>query len=369
MTKQPVRVLHLFANLNLGGAESRIMDIYRNQSREQVINDFVIMTNEHCYFTNEVLSTGGVIHAIPNPRYGMIKNCLALYRLLKKHPRYNALHAHTSYYSGIAIFIAWLAGINKRVAHARNQATGNQGFTNRLKFWLGRMLANTFATSRLAISHAAGDFLFGEGKYKVVANAFDFSGICHKSDDSVAKLKMAHGINDNLLNLVVVARFYPIKNHQFLLPLLKQYVEKTPNICLHFIGDGELRESIELQVQKMQLANYVRFWGKRDDVKQLLAMFDVMIMPSLSEGLGVAALEAQAAGLSCVLSSGVPQEADIGLGMCQFLELSNPPERWLNAIDLAANQKIVAKSNLHQQFAQQGYTLSATQQAYLREYR
>lgn len=369
MSKQPLRVLHLFANLNLGGAESRMMDIYRQQDKSVIINDFVIMTDEHCYFTDEILASGGIIHTIKNPRAGLLSNIKSLYQLLTKHPQYDALHAHTSYYSGIAVFVAWLAGINKRVAHARNQATGTDNFINKLRFLLGKTLANLFATSKLAISRAAGDFLFGEGQFKVIANAFDFSGICHKSDDSIAKLKMAHGINDNKLNLVVVARFYPIKNHQFLLPLLKQYVDSNPNICLHFIGDGELRESIELQVQHMQLSNHVRFWGKRSDVKQLLAMFDVMIMPSLSEGLGVAALEAQAAGLPCVLSSGVPNEADIGLGMCQFIKLTSPAEQWLSALDHAASQPVVNKQALQQQFTQQGYTIAATQDAYLQEYR
>ena len=119
-----ISVLHVFMNLNLGGAESRIMDLFRSQDPDVLTNDFVIMTDEHCYFTDEVLDKGGNIHVIDSPRKGIVKNLRQLYQLLKTNPQYDALHAHTSYYSGLCVFIAFLAGIPARITHARNTSTG-----------------------------------------------------------------------------------------------------------------------------------------------------------------------------------------------------------------------------------------------------
>ena len=69
-----ISVLHVFMNLNLGGAESRIMDLFRSQDPDILINDFLIMTNEHCYFTDDVIAKGGTIHVIDSPRDGIVKN-------------------------------------------------------------------------------------------------------------------------------------------------------------------------------------------------------------------------------------------------------------------------------------------------------
>ncbi len=93
-----------------------------------------------------------------------------------------------------------------------------------------------------------------------------------------------------------------------------------------------------------------------------------MVMTSLSEGLGVAALEAQAAGLPCVLSMGIPQAADIGVGLCQYLNLSASHGLWVNAIQQQALLPAVSKIDIDQQFEDRGYSLSATRQRYLDAY-
>ena len=154
-----------------------------------------------------------------------------------------------------------------------------------------------------------------------------------------------------------------------MIDLLKALTSQGHNCQLHLIGDGELRAEIEAQVVAQSLSERVRFWGKRNDVAQLLSLFDVMVMPSHSEGLGVSALEAQAAGLPCVLSSTIPQEADIGAKLCQYLRLSQPIDDWVAAIIAAANTASPTKSALDGLFQQRGYSLAATRQAYLEAYR
>ena len=365
------RVLHVFMNLNLGGAESRIMDLFRSQDADLLLNDFVIMTDEHCYFADEVIAKGGTIHVIDSPRDGIVKNLWQLYQLLKTQPQYTALHAHTSYYSGLCVFIAFLAGISARVTHARNTSTGANNLSSRVMLSVGRLLSAMFATTRFAISTDAGFFLYGKNpkkaQFDVVPNAFDFRKIRHKHDSGTEE-KVQFGLDPNLLNIVCVGRFYAVKNHDFLLVMISELVQERQDICLHLIGDGELLESLQASVIRLKIEKHVRFWGKRADVAQLLSLFDVMVMTSKSEGLGVAALEAQAAGLPCVLSAAIPQEADIGLGLCHFVDLNEPLAQWSKAIQAQALLAPVSKAVIDQQFDHRGYSLSATRQRYLDAY-
>lgn len=367
----PKRVLHVFMNLNLGGAESRIMDLFRTQEADILVNDFVIMTNEHCYFTDEVLGRGGKIHIIDSPRNGLVKNLWQLYKLLRKAPKYSAIHAHTSYFSGMCVFVAFLAGIPARITHARNTTTGANNLATRIMFIVGRILTKLFATRCFAISSEAGKFLYGNKssrpRYEVIPNAFDFRNVRHRSEVCEQE-KVDFLIDSSMLNIVCVGRFYTVKNHIFLLRLMQLFVNKKNNVCLHLIGDGELKESLQGKVSEWQLDKYVKFWGKRADVPQLLALFDVMVMPSLNEGLGVAALEAQAAGLPCLLSEGIPKEADIGCGLCQYLNLDARKDDWIEAIQKQSKLPLVNKEIIDQQFEQRGYSLSSTRQRYLDAY-
>ena len=362
------RVLHVFMNLNLGGAESRIMDLFRSQDANDLVNDFVIMTNEDCYFTDEVIAKGGQVHVIDSPRNSMIKSLWQLYQLLKVKPQYTALHAHTSYYSGLCVFIAFVAGISARITHARNTSTGADNLSTRIMLLVGRKLSAIFATSRFAISTDAGKFLYGnKAPFDVVPNAFDFRKIRHKQCVKEDE-KLLYDLDPKVLNIVCVGRFYTVKNHFFLLDVIHKLAQKNNDFCLHLIGDGELNEAMQVQVQRLGLEKNVRFWGKRADVDQLLSLFDVMVMTSKSEGLGVAALEAQAAGLPCVLSAGIPLEADIGLGLCLYIDLSLPLDEWVYAIQRQALISPVSKVETDQKFERRGYNLSATRQRYLDAY-
>ncbi|MDO6425532.1 glycosyltransferase [Thalassotalea sp. 1_MG-2023] len=369
MNNNKVRVLHIFANLNLGGAESRIMDLFRSQSASDVQNDFLIMTDEECYYSTEVAQLGGIIHTVHSPREGLFKNMVQVYRLFKKTPKYDAIHAHTSYYSGFLAFIAWLAGIKFRVTHARNKLKGRNSIASSVFFFIGRTLCNIFSTQRLAISPDAGQFLYGKkANFTVVPNAFDYGRILHKSALSREQDRAHYKLSSKAIHIVCVARFYAVKNHQFLLDIAKEMQNKHINAVFHLIGDGELRDQVTNSIKLRGLEEYFVFWGIRQDVFQLLYLFDLAIMPSFSEGLGVAALEAQAAGLPCVLSTGIPKSADIGLDLCHFKSLEHGAACWLKSILAFVQQPVVEKCIIDEQFAGEGYNIEVVRDKYRQAY-
>ncbi len=363
-TSNKIRVLHLFANLNLGGAESRIMDLYRSQEKSDVINDFVIMTDTKCYFTDEVLNTKGTIHIIENPQVNLIRTLWNLFVLLRKSPKYNAIHSHTSYFSGIVVFIAWLAGIKKRVTHARNQSLGHLQKKKGFSFKLGQSLCNHFATKKLAISSCAGDFLYGNNDYFVVPNAFEFSRIIHVSNYQRSKLQNDFNIDPTIINIVMIARFNEVKNHQHIVKIANVLKKNTLNFCFHFIGDGKLLKPIKQKIKEDNITPFFRFWGTRNDVKDIIHLFDIKIMPSISEGLGVSALEAQAAGLPCILSTGIPKEADIGINLCQFIDLDDSVQSWASAIIKMSKIPYPDKDIIDNTFRDRGFTIESCRKTY-----
>ncbi len=365
--QKPVRVLHILVTLNLGGAESRMMDLYRNQDRTVLTHDFAIMTDETCHFTDEVILTGGVIHVLTNPRKSLIKHITDLYQLLKRVPKYDAIHAHTSFHAGLCLMIAFFAGTRARVSHARNVSTSTPSAFTSFMLFAGRSLINVFATKRFAISKAAGQYLYGDAEFTVVPNAFNYQSISHKEDLIDDKTQVL-GI-DGGVHIVAVARFYPVKNHHFMIDILKAMADQRDDVYLHLIGDGELKEDIETKVDGLGLSEHVRFWGKRNDVYQLLPYFDAMLMPSFTEGLGVAALEAQKAGLPCLVSDSLPEEVDIALGLCKRLSLDEPASVWAEQCLSLLDIPVPSKSVLDEKFSARGFSLSFSEQQFYKAYR
>ncbi|WP_198531172.1 glycosyltransferase [Thauera phenolivorans] len=357
-----VRVLHVFANLNLGGAESRIIDVYKKVDRSKVQFDFLILTDDDCYFERQILHLGGRIFRVKHPRLGMYRHLKDLANVLRSN-RFHAVHSHTSYYSGLVMAMAWCFGVKYRVSHARNQVFAPGSWKVTAMFLVGRLLCRFFSTSRLAISKPAGLFLFGKNAdFDVIPNAFDFESVLPRAGIGFAK-----GLDSGALKIVMVARFSKVKNHHFALHVLSDLVRNyDENVTLDLIGSGDQEVEIRNLVASLKLENNVRFLGKRDDVKELLCKFHCLILPSFSEGLGVAALEAQAACLPCIVSEGVPAEVDIGMGLCRREPLVI--ERWVCVLKSLKSFPRVSKSEVDARLRFLGYSLERTSSIYLEKY-
>lgn len=318
------RILHVFANLNLGGAESRVMDIYRRLPKSDCQFDFLIFTRDECYYENEVLSLGGRVLRITHPSESIIKHSKELLKICINED-YHAIHSHVSYLSGFILKIAKFSNINYRVSHARNKSLGTNSISRKLMFYIGRLLINVSATSKLAISSEAGKFLYGKNNnFDIVPNSFDFKKIEFKSFTN------SNGLTDGKLRIVMVARLVEVKNHKFALEVIKKLSRNNIDLELDLIGEGACYDTIREMVDGSGLSNYVNFLGRCSDVHLRLKNYDCLILPSLSEGLGVSALEGQAAGVNCLVSDEVPEEVDLQAGLLKRLSLD--VDIWVNEL-------------------------------------
>jgi glycosyltransferase involved in cell wall biosynthesis len=194
----------------------------------------------------------------------------------------------------------------------------------------------TNATLGLATSREAAVELFGEHwendpRWSILHCGIDLTSFMTESINR--ELRKEFGIGDTEFVLGHIGRFESVKNHHLLIEITRILRERGEHIRLLLIGDGQLRPSIEQQVNKYHLEDCVIFAGIRNDVPRLLNnVIDIFVMPSFYEGLSLVYLEAQAAGIPSILSKGIPMEANVVPGLSQRLSVEDTPSRWADAI-------------------------------------
>ena len=179
----------------------------------------------------------------------------------------------------------------------------------------------------------SGRWLYGaqnESRFIMLNNAIDAAAYTYdpaKRTDAWQRL----GLGDELV-VGHVGRFNPQKNHPFLLEIFTELLKKEPNAVLLLVGGGEDMPKMQAKTQALGIAGHVRFLGVRNDVAELMQAMDVFVFPSLYEGLPVTMVEAQAAGLPCVISDKVPPECILTDGLVDIMPLSVAPDAWAEKI-------------------------------------
>ncbi len=326
---EPIRILHVFGSLNTGGAQSRTMDIYRSIDRRKVQFDFAINTEAKNFFSEEVISLGGRIFNFPRftgKNYFTYKE--AWRSFFKEHTEYKIVHGHQTSTGFIYLNEAKKSGVKVRVAHARNSNKDSlvKKYTTRLARYYATDL---FAVSKLAGISEFGNNLVSDGTVKVIPNAINAEN--YKFDECVRNEVRKKLQLNNEFAVVHIGRFHAQKNHVFLLDVFKELLKSIPNAKLFLVGDGELRKDIEAKVADLNIVDSVKILGIRSDVPELLQGMDLMLFPSFFEGLPGVVLEAQAAGLPCIISDTITDEVLITNDIYS-LNLSSGIKAWSDKI-------------------------------------
>lgn len=215
-------------------------------------------------------------------------------------------HNANSFASIDALRLATKSSIPVRICHFHNVDYLGDGLS-RFTSLVNKTRAGNLASLRLACSDEAGQFAFGRKPFEVLNNAFDVNEFDYNEHarDSVRK---ELGI-ENCFVIGSVGRLAEQKNQLLLIKALPEILRRRPNAALVLVGDGPLRESLISEAKALGVYENIRLTGPRRDVAALLSAFDVFAFPSTFEGLGVAAVEAQANGLPCVISDRIPSAA------------------------------------------------------------
>ena len=327
MTKnEPIRIAQIIGKWCGGGVESVVMNYYRNIDRSKIQFDFICDDDSTNIPYEEIEKLGGKVILIP-PYQKVFKYHKELKKVLKD-GNYKIVHSHINTLSVFSLFAAKCAGVPVRIAHSHSTTNKKEKVKNLIKQIL-RPFSKMFATDYMCCSELAGRWLFGNKEYDkgnvyLLNNAIDLDKFRYDEKIRIEKRKELN-ISDDTLVIGHVGRFVEQKNHRFLIDIFNEVHKQNSNSVLLLAGQGPLMDEMKEKVRKLGLDDSVKFLGRRDDINELYQAFDVFCLPSLYEGLGMVAIEAQINNLYVLASIEVPIEAQIS-NKIEFLKLDT--ETW-----------------------------------------
>lgn len=325
---EPIRVAQVIGKMVGGGVEAVVMNYYRHIDRSKVQFDFIIDSDSTVVPDKEIKNLGGRLFEVP-PYQHLGSYQKALGSLFEQN-QWDIVHSHINTLSVFSLRIAKKAGIPVRIAHSH--ATMGKGETKRNLMKLAlRPFANVYPTDRVACSSYAGKWLFGNNvSFTVIPNAVDVTKF-RFSEGARNEMRGAWGAGDDCCVVGNLGRMESTKNQSFLIEAFARLHAEHPDSLLVIAGCGSLRESLEQKTRDLGISDCVRFLGQVNDVSCLYQGMDVFALPSLYEGFGMALLEAQVSGLSCVVSNRVSPEVVLSDG-CKLLPLEDGADVWAHEI-------------------------------------
>lgn len=335
------RILHVVPNMNMGGLETFIMNVYRNINRDEFQFDFLEHYKEESYYDKEINELGGNIYHFDfrnnNNILRYIKN---LNKFFKEHKEYEIIHCHMESIGALVFIIAKINGIKIRIGHAHTDFTSND-----LKGIIKRFTSMFFkytTTMNLACSNEAGRYLFGKKEFEVINNGIDIDKF--EFNRTVRdNLRKEYNI-DNKFVIGHIGRMDEGKNQKFLIEVFSKYLKINKEAVLVLVGDGKQKEELVKMIKKLKIEDKVLLLGVKGNANELYSMFDLFAFPSLYEGLGIVLIEAQINGVKTFTSKFVPRSTKIS-NMISYLKLD--VDSWVKEIcDVKKRDIVIYNDNM-----------------------
>lgn len=327
---EPIRVLQVVTHMNRGGLETMLMNYYRNIDRNKVQFDFLTHRpeNEKKDYDDEIRGLGGKIYHMPvlnpfSPSY-----MKSLDQFFKEHKEYKIVHSHLDCLSAYPLKAAKKNGVPVRIAHAHTTLVD----TNLKKYikLFSKKKISKYATNLFACGQRAGKWMFEGQPFQIMNNAIDTKKylFCLETRE---KIRKEFHISEDEYVIGHVGNFTLPKNHTFIINLFYEICKKNKKVKLILVGGGNDSSQYKEKAEKLKIADKIIFTGVRNDVPDLMQAFDVFLFPSIYEGLPVTLVEAQAAGLHCIVSDQVTREVAI-TKLIEFISLDEDINTWIDCI-------------------------------------
>lgn len=327
--------------VRLGGGIINVILNYKNgfKGSKDYRFDYAINLSANSGIEQMLIDGGSEFFQLPNKSKSFGTYVLQLIKICRT-GNYDVIHVHgSSSTMSLELLCAKIANIPNRVAHSHNSRCQHPILNKILNPFLMKL-----STNRVACSYLAGEWLFGAANFEVVHNAFDIDKFAYDCQMQINE-KNLQGINQDCLSFAMVGNLVDQKNPEFALMMLNEISQRV-NFKMFFIGDGPLKNKLLKMVEEMKLEKQVEFLGVCDDIQNKLQMIDVFLMPSIYEGLGISALEAQASGCICLLSENIPEETRFSQ-YTKYLSISDCGE-WIEAIDEICSNDLLSVSSRQQ---------------------
>lgn len=350
-------MLHIGITNNIGGIEMLLFNVYKFMDREKIQFDFITTANRAA-LDNQIQLMGCKIYKISQPLY--IFNYYKQLKKLLKLNEYNIVHIHkNSAVNIIPLIICKSLGINF-IVHSHNTAPTVSGMLCKVIHYLNRFVLLRLKFHAFACSEIAAKWLYGQ-KYLdmhdviVLKNGIDvkkfmFNRVIRD------KVRSRLGIENNFV-IGNVGKLEKQKNHIFLLEVFSSILKLKPNAILLICGIGSMEKELKEKASLLGIKERVLFLGRRTDINEIMQAMDVFVFPSIYEGLPIAAIESQAAGLPTFMSDQISSETKVSQ-LVSFLSLDRKKEEWAEVI--VDSMKNFKRSNMSDVIIKNGYNIEIT---------
>lgn len=334
---EQIRIAQVLGIMDSGGIESCVMNYYRNIDRNKIQFDFIVCEGSKLPYKDEIEKLGGKIYIVPHYKH-IIKYIKSVREILKKN-NYKIVHAEMNSMSVFPLYCAYKENVKVRIAHSHSTANKKEWKRDILKNIL-KLFSKIYATEYFACSEHAGKWLFGkkvvqDNELFIMNNAIENERFNY---DEQVRNRIRKELNiESKYVIGHIGRFVTQKNHEFLIEIFEQIHKRNHNTILILMGDGKLEEIIKEKVKQKRLEKVVLFLGIKSNVQDYMQAMDILVFPSLYEGLGMVTIEAQINELFVVCSTNVPIEAEIS-NKIRFLSLKKD-EEWIRLIENKENNR------------------------------
>lgn len=330
--RRPVKILNIFGRMGRGGAEMRTLELMRRLDPNVYQLDFCVLSGLAGELDAEIQSLGGKV--LPC-RLGILFPWR--FKKLIKNGEYDIIHSHVAFFSGLILGLAKSVGVRGRIAHFRSTLASTLSFRRKIQNVFMGYMVNHYATKIIAVGKGVMLRCWGNDWDKDPRKLIIYDGCDHthflgmSSSDLRKKLELTpeHRV------VIHVGRFDPPKNHERLIEIFYELFKKEPMARLVLLGRGgnEIERRIQTRITELNLKNRIFIVGEQSNVHEWMAAADLLLFPSLWEGLPGVVLEACAAGIP-VVASDLPGSQEIAsyFPSVYINSLQSSNDQWANKI-------------------------------------
>lgn len=333
-----IRIAHVAGGLTTGGVEAVLYNYFSHMNPEDYDLVYISYDTPDSVMRERFENIGFTVYEVTKKKDNLLKSCREVLHIMKKH-NVQIVHSHMTLMCFITNILGRIAGAKVLISHSHlaEQKSGIKALVYR-GF---KLLTRITATHWMACSEDAAIYVFGEknwkaGRVSILNNAIDIRKFMEKTEEA-RNLREKMGLS-GLTLIGNVGRFTEQKNQLFSVRLFAGYVKKHPDSRLLLVGSGPMLEEVKAYARELGITDKVIFTGSDPEPAKYYQIMDLFLFPSTYEGLGIAAVEAQAA-LTPVLSSDVVPRAVTVTDSIRFLSLDAPEEEWIRNMEELISQK------------------------------
>lgn len=350
--------------MDYGGAELRTIDLLKNLDKNKYKMYFCSLSGETGELDEEIKRLGGEVI------YCKLKDPLFPYKFIKKliKNKINVVHSNVYFFSGIILLLAKLGKVNTRIAHFRTTNSGKEiSFFNKIKYRIFKRIVLKNATNIVGVSKTSleenfGKKIFEDVRVQIIYNGLDLEKLNKVRSGEILKeenLRIKYNIDNNNILFIHVGRMNKAKNHLKIIEVFNAYLKQEGNAKLFLIGkeDPEIKKILEDKIIKYKISKDVHYLGVQSNVYTYLNQTDILIFPSIREGLPGVILEATAAGLPVIASDIKPnKEVAQYFEMIKCISNSESSAIWAKEIKKIISNK-PSKSVMYNEFLESPFVI------------